>query len=494
MPVMERLDFQLPEFTRVSWVSDQARQVWESRLERIKQIGSILEWRSVAAGIRQCNLLGVFPEDLVELSEEWMSQGLWGLPLEILRVPNIPYANRLSSEGRPIFRYVVGKPELLLQFKQAYLAGDHDRIGSFLGFPKCCREAFQKTWVEQKYLDTTWPMAIDGSPHPSNLRDLTVTGIPEANLLWKWIGIRAVPHLPCSFSCQETQKLGQQLIALGHELGYAQEMDWLMEILSWSVEWSALHGIAEIKTPILKISTCTDATATQYVVRREGSRSPQEAAQGLHFPFQTPRHPRLTQSNGFQRGLVHSLDTEILTYKPIVDLAVGTLRFRASRGQGSGPESSSLANTVLDLGSGNGSLSKQIAQRYPEAIPFAVHRDLRSIVSTDELSGQEDVPIPGDLMTQESLWDTDRDHDRRYGLVVLRLASLFDVDEDKVEAFKASLKRHCDQILIYVLDEDLQACSYETLAAMAGSLGFVTTAMREDAMVSLAKVLQPVAH
>ena len=29
---MERLDFTLPDFTRVSWVSDDARDVWEPRL------------------------------------------------------------------------------------------------------------------------------------------------------------------------------------------------------------------------------------------------------------------------------------------------------------------------------------------------------------------------------------------------------------------------------------------------------------------------------
>ena len=32
-----------------------------------------------------------------------------------------------------------------------------------------------------------------------------------------------------------------------------------MEILSWPVEWSVLHGIAEIKTPIFRVISRSDA-------------------------------------------------------------------------------------------------------------------------------------------------------------------------------------------------------------------------------------------
>ena len=64
-------------------------------------------------------------------------------------------------------------------------------------------------------------------------------------------------------------------------------MDWLEEILSWPASWSALHGIAEVKTPVLKASTRTDATAHEFIVRRHGPRLPAEAVAGLGFPFRT---------------------------------------------------------------------------------------------------------------------------------------------------------------------------------------------------------------
>jgi hypothetical protein len=80
-------------------------------------------------------------------------------------------------------------------------------------------------------------------------------------------------------------------------------MDWMLEILDWSVQWSALHGIAEIKTPVLKVSARTDATPAEYVVRRPGGLRPREAASGLGFPYRRVRSRRLSESSGFKRGL-----------------------------------------------------------------------------------------------------------------------------------------------------------------------------------------------
>ena len=93
----------------------------------------------------------------------------------------------------------------------------------------------------------------------------------QANILWRWMGVRAVPHLPCSFACPGTVEFANSLMGLGREIGYGAEMEGIEEILSWPVSWSALHGIAEVKTPILKASTRTDATAHEFIVRRRAA-------------------------------------------------------------------------------------------------------------------------------------------------------------------------------------------------------------------------------
>jgi hypothetical protein len=143
--------------------------------------------------------------------------------------------------------------------------------------------------VDQRRIDTTWPMAsataapIDGGPI------VEVAGPPEANILWRWMGVRAVPHLPCRFDCPQTAALGRSLVAVGRTGGYGEEMDWLLEILSWPVEWSALHEIAEIKTPVLKLVARTDPTPSKHIVRRLGQTYPAEGARGVAFPYHVRR-------------------------------------------------------------------------------------------------------------------------------------------------------------------------------------------------------------
>jgi hypothetical protein len=87
------------------------------------------------------------------------------------------------------------------------------------------------------------------------------------------------------------------------ENGFKEEMEWLRQILSWPVEWSALHGIAEIKTPLLKICTKTDATAGKSTVRWVGESYPEEGAQGLCFPYAARQNLTTTGSRAYQRGL-----------------------------------------------------------------------------------------------------------------------------------------------------------------------------------------------
>ena len=50
----DRLSYVLPDFTRISWVSDKARATWEPRIQRIGNAWSEIEWRSVLSGRRRC--------------------------------------------------------------------------------------------------------------------------------------------------------------------------------------------------------------------------------------------------------------------------------------------------------------------------------------------------------------------------------------------------------------------------------------------------------
>src|SRR5262249_12654119 len=149
------------------------------------------------------------------------------------------------------YRIVVGTPADVSAFKAAWDAADQFAIGELLGYPACCREFFHELWVEHGLRDTTWGMAHNTCRPAEGQRSIEVQGPPEANILWRWMGIRAVSHLPCRFDCPATLETARKFIDVGRRNGLGEEMDWLLEILSWPAQWSALHGIAEIKTPLL---------------------------------------------------------------------------------------------------------------------------------------------------------------------------------------------------------------------------------------------------
>src|SRR5260370_38409266 len=87
---IERLDFVLPDFTRLSWVSDPAREVWEPRLSRITKAWFEIEWLAILAGVRRCGGTVTSPEDLITKGGEWMKRGLRALPLQVQGRPR-PY-------------------------------------------------------------------------------------------------------------------------------------------------------------------------------------------------------------------------------------------------------------------------------------------------------------------------------------------------------------------------------------------------------------------
>lgn len=314
---LDLLDFHLPDFTRVSWVSDAARETWEPRVRRILNVWAEIEWRAVEAGVRRAGIATVMPDRLPDWSRTLVRAGLSLLPSTAQGMSS-GYSNveRKPTWGSPFcYRVLIARHGDLVDFQDAWDTADQHRIGEMLGYPSCCRDFFQELWVEHGMRDTTWAMAHRSLESgaaceiqvPKASRALEVSGPATSNILGRWLGVRAVSHLPCRFDCPATVEVADQLLAIGRDAGHGEEMDWLVEILDWPAEWSALHGIAEIKLPVAKFSAATDATAAKYVVRRPGASWPENGAEGLDFPFRRSRPPRLRNSVGYRRGLENPL-------------------------------------------------------------------------------------------------------------------------------------------------------------------------------------------
>ncbi len=287
----------MPDFKRVAWVSDQARAVWEPRLRRIAAAWTEVEWLSVPAGLRACAVTTLSPELFVERARAWATMGLSALPLSI--------NGRGPADG---FRVAVAAPEHLAELTQALDHRDDAALSGLLGVPACCSAHRHRTWAANS-VDPTWSIVAGSRLRDRSDMRLDVDGPWQTNILWRWLAVCAMPHLPCSLDCEASREMADRLLELGCEAGYQQEMQWLRELLSWPVEWTALHGIAIVSTPILKISARTNVTDAKLTVRRRGETFPAEGAAGLYFPYRRQATLRSTASRAFRTGLEHALSS-----------------------------------------------------------------------------------------------------------------------------------------------------------------------------------------
>jgi len=284
----DRYRLVLPDFVRAAWTGANAKALWEDRIRRIVLAWFELEWRSVAEGWRECCVTTVDPAGFDEQSALWDRQGLQAEVME--QQPMTPLV-RCSDEPGCWHRVVVGRRTAVARFRDAWERDDFGALGRLLGWPRCCASFCRGLWHDSGWLDTTWPMAAAGARGMRAGACIKVASPWQTNILWRGMGVRPVPHLPCAFTCAESAAWATRYVALGAAAGFGPEMEWLREILSWPVDWSALHGIAEVRTPILKWVVPTDATLTRHRVCRTGSAYPLDGADAPAFPFEG-RHRR----------------------------------------------------------------------------------------------------------------------------------------------------------------------------------------------------------
>jgi hypothetical protein len=274
MPIYsDRFPWMLPDFTRVIWIKNESEALWRLRIKQLAELHKELEWRTVATGIRSCALTFRRLNSLKQVNESLSEYNLVAAEVQIHAAGGGAYINgsRTTRAGEAsMARIVIGRAYDVRKFMQAWKAKDNDKMGELLGYPLCCRKFFLNYWIGQRCIDTTWPMAIE-SVGSAQTRQLEINGLPATNIFWRWLGIRAVSHLPCSFNCSATAELAGKFRNCAQKIIAAEQLQWQDELLNMPVEWSALHGIAEITNPLLRIVTQTDATAGKYVVRWTGT-------------------------------------------------------------------------------------------------------------------------------------------------------------------------------------------------------------------------------
>lgn len=413
----------LLDFSRLQWVSTQARSVWEPRITAIGEHFAAAERESVEVGIRSAALQSISPEQLPELAQRAAEKGLVVTPLAPQGRPPHGYAAstiQQSASEQWDYRVAITTLGAAGLFTEAWHKGDDETIGRLLGYPECCRGFFSATWGEGS-VDPTYEMADPGA------------GAVEANILLRWLGVRYVPHLPCGFRCRGTIGLGLKL----RELIPQREREWMDALLSMPMLWTSLHGIGEVVTPIVTLNFRSDVDHELREISRQGT-YPEAGANGLHFPYRPPPAKRQTlwitpwADNGFS-----SLEAMEKAHRVIASVLPA------------GPRS------VLDLGCGNGLLARQLASADGKA--FGIEFDKgRAERAKQHLDGV----ICGDFFEQNlEQWGS-------VDLVVLMPGRLV---EEPDEGFVSKLRTVSKQLLVYGYGDWLDRYeSLEELCHVAG--------------------------
>lgn len=311
----------LPDWTRWSWASVDEREWWLPLFTQASLAFRELERWSVVAGIRPAAFINVRPEELVSATTWAREHGILCVPYTTSSATTHSYSSTSSSlvPGKPFeYRVLYVRPEYYAQTN----CSTDGALGELLGYPSCCRQSFDQTWGKGR-VDSTWEQTQFGS----------ATGGPiGSNTLLRWMGIRLVSHMPCTFQCEPSSVIGKQMFELGLARGYFDEMMLIREVLQWPVEWSRLFGIAELITPGLKISTRSDWTPTKDMFTRAGT-------------YNKPVKKWWTQ-NGFS-----SAESMRSAHQLLAGGMIDALPQNAR---------------VLDLGCGNGELLRRLARHRPD--------------------------------------------------------------------------------------------------------------------------------
>ncbi len=272
------------------WASEEARSVWEHKIAVARNLYDQLEAISLSVGIRDSALYVASPEQLVEISQGGSLQGLEATVLATQPLGE-GYSSATPSSGRQGFRVALHKPGLALAWHEAWTGNDDKAIGELLGFPPCCIEFFEKVWVNDRRRDTT--------PSMKNLN-----GPAESNILLRWLGVRLVPHLPCSADCAATTELAGQYMEAAKKANLLYQLNCALEVLSLPMTYSALNGIGIIQTPHFRFSFSTEWCPEELRLEREAL--PFEAETEAIAP-----EPTVWQDNGFDNrtAMVFSHDT-----------------------------------------------------------------------------------------------------------------------------------------------------------------------------------------
>ena len=283
----------LPVFSRLSWAGGAARAAWEPRLLEVAE-----RWIELVIAVTRAGAPPVLPVAAGADVSHKLRAAAARKGLAVAAAPPVPGVRPLPWHARPRRStraapkpLVVGRPDAVRALGEAARGDDVEGVRRLLDVPACCARGIQEGWT-----DPWWPLAVRsaaalGTPAKGHRIDL-----PEGTsrqLVLRALHLPAVWFEPCTLVCPAAAERAGRL----REAMLPGELACVDAVAGWSVAWSGLHGIAELKTPVFKRIEPTDPTAENLVVRLRGRDVPEGAARGVRFPYvQRRRVPVRTRS------------------------------------------------------------------------------------------------------------------------------------------------------------------------------------------------------
>lgn len=265
-------------FLKIVWNSAQSEHEWSGIITKCAKGCYDLEIKSLVAKMRPAAWRSIHEDNLPAFTKEMSKFGLIALPIRYTGTyQGFAHRSPELKKGQPknVYCIISADKNAAFGFREAFEANDPATQGEFLGYPKCCREAFAENW-KKGYIDPIWQAAIktirdstgkevDGDHAMKSKAVLKSLHHPYSNPIWRYVGIRLSFHIPCSFNCKATTDKASEIAQLLSKSTRAL----LDEILSMPVEWSVLNGIGILKTPMFYVVFNSVATREKYTVKLE---------------------------------------------------------------------------------------------------------------------------------------------------------------------------------------------------------------------------------
>ncbi len=268
--------------TRVSWVSEKARDLWSGRLDNVRQMLEDMTIHSALAWPDKCSVRRVPVTSLPRLIELARIKGIATLTLPESALPGLV----ATDPGSESAIFLAGRPPCLAEVEMACKNEEFPQLLRLLHLPSASMddllEANPDRAVVAHYAALSSPGTTIRLPKDTAFHPLL------ANL-----GLTLLPIIPSRFDDPVAEQTCTNFLQLATREGYLAAVASFWECMSWSVSWSSYHGITEVKTPVFRLCHSSAIGPREVRIWKEGTSSTACGASGLAFPFAPPSRKTL---------------------------------------------------------------------------------------------------------------------------------------------------------------------------------------------------------